>query len=165
MAALGPISPITSCACQRTGRRQDVRGGNGQLGNAKRARPYTGWVARDRWPTAVGVCTHLVGSDGDVGAVEEGVALDEVVGGERVGGDGVAAGDGCVVRADVEAVAEAEEVVRRRHAPAGRGRRSEALPGDDRSRTARAGSDRGGSDLVKTRVRCYVTLLTVEKRG
>lgn len=62
--------------------------------------------------------THLVGADGDVGAVEEGVALDEVVVGERVRGEGLAAGDGGVVRADVEAVAQAEEVVRRRrHAP------------------------------------------------
>jgi len=79
-----------------------------------------------------------VGADGDVGAVEEGVALEEVVGGERVRGDGLAAGDGGVVRADVEAVAEAEEVVRRRrHAP-GRA----VLAGDDRSREgprARAG--------------------------
>jgi len=87
-----------------------------------------------------------VGADGDVGAVEEGVALEEVVGGERVRGDGLAAGDGGVVRADVEAVAEAEEVVRRRrHAP-GRA----VLAGDDRSRAL------GGSDLVKARVLRYV---------
>lgn len=58
-----------------------------------------------------------MGADGDVGPVEDGVALEEAVGGERVRGDGLAAGDGGMVRADVEAVAEAEEGVRRRHAP------------------------------------------------
>ena len=93
-----------------------------------------------------------MGADGDVGAVEEGVALEEVVGGERVRGDGLAAGDGGVVRADVEAVAEAEEVVRRRrHAP-GRA----VLAGDDRSREGPRARALGGSDLVKARVLRYV---------
>lgn len=72
------------------------------------------WNGRGGRPGDARTRTHLVGADGDVGAVEEGVALDEVVGGERVRGEGLAAGDGGVVRADVEAVAQAEEVVRRR---------------------------------------------------
>jgi len=80
-----------------------------------------------------------VGADGDVGAVEEGVALDEVVGGERVRGEGLAAGDGGVVRADVEAVAQAEEVVRRR-------RRCHALRSSSRVRHALAG--RQGSETM-----------------
>lgn len=93
---------------------------------------------------------HLVGADGDVGAVEEGVALDELVGGEGVRGDGLAAGDGDLVRAGVEAAAQAEEVVRRRHAAVVRagGRADDriARPGDDRiARRARA----GGLDLVR----------------
>lgn len=153
MAALGPISPITNCM------REEARC---ELNND---------VER---PGAGGQGTHLVGADGDVGAVEEGVALHEVVGGEPVRGEGLAAGDGGVVRADVEAVAQAEEVVRRRcHAfrsssRACTGRQGSQTMGRCRGRARASWGGRrigGGPDLVSSRRRrgCYVTLLNVEK--
>lgn len=101
MAALGPISLITSCMHEHEANKRVTRR------TYALALPAVGWVGG-------GQGTHLVGADGDVGAVHEGVALDEVVGGERVRGEGLAAGDDGVVCADVEAVAQAEEVVRRR---------------------------------------------------
>lgn len=109
--------------------------------------------------------TYLVGADGDVGAVEEGVALGEGVGGEgSARGDGLDAGDDGLVRADVEAVAKAEQVVRRR-----RTRHAcccccltylttclrAAVRGDDGSigerASTRASGSPGGMDLVEAK--------------
>jgi hypothetical protein len=60
VAALGPISPITSCACQRMGRRV--------IKSCTSVYEYDGSMADGRRGPAG---THLVGADGDVGAVKE----------------------------------------------------------------------------------------------
>lgn len=157
MAALGPISLITSCMHEHEANKRVTR------------RTYdVGWVGG-------GQGTHLVGADGDVGAVHEGVALDEVVGGERVRGEGLAAGDGGVVRADVEAVAQAEEVVRRRchsvrpfqgmhwrgsERTMDRGRRCR---GRARALAGSLGGRRSGSRLVRPRVFVQRTCVPVHE--
>lgn len=153
MAALGPISPITSCMHED----EDEANKRVTRRTYALALPAVGWVGG-------GQGTHLVGADGDVGAVHEGVALDEVVGGERVRGEGLAAGDDGVVRADVEAVAQAEEVVRRRcHSVrpfqgmhwrlAGIRENDGSRPPVPRSR-ARPSWEDGGPDLVSSGLGC-----------